>query len=127
MSQYLLATYSVEDAAPGTPPSPEEMKAFMKRVMDLEEEMDAAGAFLFGGALHGADAATVIDATGDDVITTDGPFTEAKEHIAGFYVIEAADLDDALEWAAKVTAAINHSIEVRPFRATGKVADHQPA
>ena len=53
----------------------------------------------------------------------DGPFVESKEHIAGFYIINANDLDDALAWAEKVVEALNHPIEVRPFRATGKVAD----
>ena len=52
---------------------------------------------------------------------TDGPFVEAKEHIAGFYIIEAADLDEALSWAGKVVDAIGQSIEVRPFAAAGRV------
>ena len=58
---------------------------------------------------------------------TDGPFVESKEHIAGFYVIEADDLDAALAWADKVTSCIGAPIEVRPFTATGKVADHMPS
>ena len=74
------------------------------------------------GALHGPDASTV-PRTGDrDVITTHGPFVEAKEHIAGFYIINADDLDAAaLAWGRKVVDAIRHPIEVRPFRATGRV------
>lgn len=126
MSQYLLSTHSVEGDVPGGPQSPEEMQTFMQRVMALEEEMESAGAFLFGGALHGPDAATVVADQAGDVVMTDGPFVEAKEHIAGFYIIEAADLDEALNWAGKTAAATNHPIEVRPFRATGKVADHLP-
>ena len=94
----------------------------MGRVIALEEEMDRAGAFAFGGALHGPDAATVVrGGTGLDKVTTDGPFVEAKEHIGGFYIINAEDLDEALAWAEKVVEAINHDIEVRPFRATGRV------
>lgn len=124
MGQYLLSTYSVADAAPGTPPSPEEMQVFMQRVIDLEADMDASGTFLFGGGLHGVDAATVVDSKDGDILMTDGPFAEAKEHIAGFYVIEAADLDEALAWGGKVAAAVGHAIEVRPFRATGRVKDH---
>lgn len=54
---------------------------------------------------------------------TDGPFVESKEHIGGFYIINADDLDKALAWAGKVVDATNHPIEVRPFQATGKVAD----
>lgn len=127
MSHYLLSTFAVEGAVPGAPSTPEEMQAFMENVIALEAEMDEAGAFVFGGALHGPDAATVLAGSGGEVVLTDGPFIEAKEHIAGFYIIEAEDLDAALAWARKVVAAINHPIEVRPFRATGKVADSMPA
>lgn len=124
MSQYLLSTYSVEDEVPaGPPPSPEQMQVFMQRVIDLEAEMDAGGTFVFGGALHGTDAATVVRAGEADAIMTDGPFAESKEHIAGFYVINANDLDAALAWATKVADCIDRPIEVRPFRATGRLAD----
>ena len=121
MSQYLLSTYSVKDEVPEAPPTPEEMGAFMKRVASLETEMEASGAFVFGGALHGPDAATVVRVGDGDLVMTDGPFVEAKEHIGGFYIINADDLDAALAWARKVVDAIKHPIEVRPFRATGRV------
>lgn len=124
MSQYLLSTYRVEDEVPGAPQSPEEMQAFMQRVIELEAAMDERGTFVFGGALHGVDAATVVSNRDGEVLMTDGPFAEAKEHIAGFYIINAADLDEALSWAGKVADATRHPIEVRPFFATGKVADH---
>ena len=121
MNQYLLSVYD-DGSAGAAPPAPEEMQAFMGRVIALEEEMDRAGAFAFGGALHGPEAATVVrGGTGLDKVTTDGPFVEAKEHIGGFYVINAENLDEALAWAEKVVEAINHAIEVRPFRATGRV------
>lgn len=126
MSQYLLSTYTSVDGAPTPPGSPEEMRAFMGRVIALEADMTSSGTFLFGGALHGPDAATVVRATDADMIMTDGPYVEAKEHIAGFYVIEAADLDEALAWARRVVDAIRRPIEVRPFQATGRVADHIP-
>lgn len=126
MNQYLLSTWAVEGAVEGAPASPEEMQAFMQRVIALEAEMEEAGAFAFGGALHGPDAATVVRSSDGEVLMTDGPFAEAKEHIAGFYIINAEDLDAALAWADKVVAAIQHPIEVRPFRATGKVADSMP-
>ncbi len=127
MSKYLLSTYAVEEGVPeGAPTSPEEMQAFMQRVIDLEAEMDQTATFVFGGALHGVDAATVVRSADGDALMTDGPFPEAKEHIAGFYVIDAADLDEALAWAGKVAEATNHPIEVRPFRATGRVSDHMP-
>ena len=121
MSQYLLSTYAVEGEVPGAPRTPEEMQAFMERVAALEAEMEASGTFVFGGALHGPDATTVVRVRDGDPVMTDGPFVEAKEHIAGFYVINADDLDAALAWAGKVADATNHPIEVRPFRATGRV------
>jgi hypothetical protein len=121
MTQYLLSTYAVEGEVPGAPRTPEAMQAFMERVAALEAEMEASGTFVFGGALHGPDAATVVRVRDGDVVMTDGPFVEAKEHIAGFYIINADDLDAALAWAGKVADATNHPIEVSPFRATGRV------
>lgn len=126
MSQYLLSTYAVEGGVPGAPMTPELMQTFMERVIALEAEMDASGTFVFGGALHDPDAATVVRMGDADVVMTDGPFAESKEHIAGFYIINVDDLDAALAWAGKVADATNHPIEVRPFRATGRVADHMP-
>ena len=121
MTQYLLSTYAVEGEVPGAPSTPEAMQAFMERVAALEAEMEASGTFVFGGALHGPEAATVVRVHDSDPVMTDGPFVEAKEHIAGFYIINADDLDAALAWAGKVADATNHPIEVRPFRATGRV------
>ena len=121
MSQYLLSTYAVEGEAAPAPATSDEMRAFMDRVVALEDEMEATGTFVFGGALHGPDAATVVRTGDGDLVMTDGPFVEAKEHIAGFYIINADDLDAALAWAGKVVEAIRHPIEVRPFRATGRV------
>ena len=126
MNQYLLSTYRIEGDVPGAPSSPEEMQVFMGRIIALEAEMDESGTFLFGGALHGSDAATVVDTNESGAVMTDGPFAESKEHIAGFYIINAEDLDAALAWAGKVAEATQHPIEVRPFRATGRVADHMP-
>ncbi|MGQ0600139.1 MAG: YciI family protein, partial [Anaerolineales bacterium] len=126
MSQYLLSTFAVEGQVPGAPRTPQEMQTFMERVIALEAEMDASGTFVFGGGLHGPDAATVVRTGDGDVVMTDGPFVEAKEHIAGFYIINADDLDAALTWASKVVKALNHPIEVRPFRATGRVKDSMP-
>ena len=124
MGHYLLSTYDVEGEVPGAPGTPEEMQAFTERVMALEAEMDASGTFVFGGALPGPDAATVVRSSDGDAVATEGPFAEAKEHIAGFYIINADDLDAALAWSGKVADATNHPIEVRPFRATGRMADH---
>ena len=116
MPKYMLAVHSVEGDAPDQM-TEEEMQHSWKQVQILEEDMRAAGAWVFGGALHGPDTATVVRPSGGDVLTTDGPFAESKEHLGGFYLIEAPDLDAALAWASKVTAAIKKPIEVRPFRA----------
>jgi len=121
LNQYLLSTYAVEGEVPGAPSTPEEMQTFMERVTTLEAEMDASGTFAFGGALNGPDAATVVRGSDGDVVMTDGPFAKSKNNIAGFYIINAADLDSALAWAGKVVDATNHPIEVRPFRATGRL------
>ncbi len=114
MSQYLLSLHMVEGQE-RKQPSPEEMEAFMEQINNLEAEMRAAGAFVFTGGLHGPDAATVVRSNDGDMVITDGPFAESKEHIAGFYVIDAADLDEALTWAGKVVDTVHAPIEVRPF------------
>lgn len=114
MSEYLLSVHTVEGQGRG-PTTPEEAEAFMQRIDALEAEMRASGAFVFTGGLHGPDAATVVRRTDGDLVMTDGPFVESKEHIGGFYVIDAADLDEALAWAGKVVDCINAPIEVRPF------------
>lgn len=121
MNQYLLSTYRVEGDVPGAPAGPDEMKTFLERVMALEEEMVSEGAFRFGGALSGPDRASVVSET--NLLATDGPFPEAKEQIAGFYIIDAPDDESAREWAKKVAEATRHPIEMRPFSATGLVKD----
>jgi hypothetical protein len=115
MAQYLLSTYSVEGEVRG-PTTDEEMHEFMSKVNALEEEMRSSGTYVFGGALHGPDTATVVRVSDGDVLTTDGPFAESKEHLGGFYIIEAEDLDSALGWASKTAAVVSHPIEVIPFR-----------
>jgi hypothetical protein len=114
MPRYLLSVHSVEGEA-RDPMTDEEMQESWKQLHVLEEEMLAAGAWVFSGRLHEPHTATVVRVSGGEVMTTDGPFVEAKEHLGGFYVIEAEDLDAALAWASKVTAAIRVPIEVRPF------------
>ena len=84
------------------------MQAFMQRVVAVVAEMEASGTFVFGGALHDPAAATVLRVDDGDLVMTDGPFVEAKEHIAGFCIINADDLDAALAWAGKVGDAIDH-------------------
>jgi len=114
MSQYLLSVHSVAGEV-REPMSDEEMQQFMTQIRALEEEMRAAGAWVFGGRLHEPDTATVVRMSDGEVLTTDGPFMESKEHLGGFYIVEAEDLDAALAWAAKTTAIVGPPIEVRPF------------
>jgi hypothetical protein len=113
MTQYLLSVHSVD----GTPmPSDEEMQAAFAAVDAFNTEVQAAGAWVFAGGLLPPQSATVVDATGGQVVTTDGPFAETKEQLGGFWVIEAPDLDAALAWAAKGSTACRNPVEVRPFQ-----------
>jgi hypothetical protein len=113
MTQYLLSVAMID----GEPMPPEEdMQRAFEQVDRFNAEVQAAGAWVFGGGLMPVTAATVVRADGGEVLVTDGPFTESKEHIGGFWVIEAADLDAALAWAAKATRACEKPVEVRPFQ-----------
>jgi hypothetical protein len=117
MVHYMLSVHTGPDRT-GAPPTAEQMQETMHRINRLEDELKSTGAWVFSGRLAEADTATVVRAAGPDgtdVLTTDGPYLESKEHIGGFYVIAVADLDAALGWAARVTAIIGAPIEVRPF------------
>ena len=114
MTRYLLSVHTVEGEA-RDPMTDEEMQQTYKQVLLIEEEMKSAGAWVFSGRLHEPDTASVVRQSDGDVLTTDGPFAESKEHLGGFYIIEADDLDAALAWASKVTEVIKTPIEVRPF------------
>jgi hypothetical protein len=113
MPEYLLSVHMVE----GAPPLDEATTAAMYRDVDtLNAELQAEGAWVFAGGLHPPETATVVQLRDGEVITTDGPFAEAKEHIGGFWVIAAADLDEALAWAGRATRACQSPVEVRPFQ-----------
>jgi hypothetical protein len=114
MTIYLLSVHHSPDAPP---PSPEEMQQAFKQVEDFNAEVHAAGAWVFAGGLESPEIATVVNAKDGDVVITDGPFAETKEHLGGFWVITAPDLDAALEWAKKGSAACMGPVEVRPFQA----------
>ena len=86
------------------------------KVGAVHEEMTATGTWVFGGGLVPASSATVLQADGDTVSMTDGPYAETKEQMGGFWVIEAADLDAALEWGRKCAVACEGPVEVRPFQ-----------
>ena len=112
MTQYLLALY--RDYA--VPISPERSQQVWAGVNSLGDRITDAGAFVFkGGMQGGAESATVVRQSGGDFLMTDGPFTETKEHLAGFWIINAADLDEALEWAKLAAVAEQRPIEVRPL------------
>ncbi len=117
MGQYMLSVHSVEGEV-RDPMTDEEMRQSYQQLGILEEEMKSVGAWVFSGRLHEPDTATVVRLSGGEVVTTDGPFVESREHLGGFYIIQAADLDAALTWASKVTAAIKVPIELRPFAET---------
>jgi hypothetical protein len=113
MTQYLMAVYMVE----GEPvPAPDVIEQMYKDVDAFNQEIIAAGKWVFGGGLQPADIATVVDASGAEVITTDGPLPEAKEQIGGFWVLNCADLDEALALAARASKACRGRVEVRPFQ-----------
>jgi hypothetical protein len=112
VKQYLLSIYHPDEPIP----EPEVMEKIVRDVTALNEELQAAGAWVFAAGLHPSTTATVLQARGGDVLVTDGPFAEGKEHIGGFWVIKALDLDAALEWGRKATRACTAPVEVRPLR-----------
>ena len=112
MKQYLLSVYHPE----GGIPEPAVMEKIAADVDALNTELQRAGAWVFAGGLYPSSTATVVRVDGGDVLITDGPFVEGKEHVGGFWVIKAPDLDSALEWGRKATRACSVPIEVRPFR-----------
>jgi len=112
MTQYLLTV--IQPAGAERPP--EDELARIRRDLDaLNGEMRAAGASVFSGGLHAPDTATVLRPRDGEVITIDGPFAEGKEYVGGFSIVEAPDLDAALEWGRRLSAATTLPIEVRPF------------
>ena len=113
MTQYLLAVHGAEDSSYATP---EDMQAAFEAVNVFNADVQAAGAWVFAGGLQPASTATVVRVTDGDVLTTDGPYLETKEHIGGFWVIDVADLDVALDCARKGSIACANPVEVRPFQ-----------
>jgi hypothetical protein len=112
MAQYLLALYRDY----GVPVPPERSEQVWAAVNELGGKLEEAGAFVFKGGLQGGgESATVVRPSGGGYLLTDGPYAETKEHLAGFWIINAADLDAALEWARLAAAAEQRPIEVRPL------------
>jgi hypothetical protein len=112
MKQYLLSIYQPD----GPTPPPEVLEQVMRDLDALNQELKAAGAWVFAGGLHAPSTATVVRPQDGDVLITDGPYAEGKEHLGGFTIIKAPDLDAALEWGRKLARATTLPIEVRPFQ-----------
>jgi hypothetical protein len=112
VKQYLLSVYQPD----GDPPAPEILGKVMQAVGAWNTELKTAGAWVFTAGLYPPDTAVVLEPSGDDVLSTDGPFVEGKEHIGGFTIIKAADLDAALRWGRELARVTTLPIEVRPLR-----------
>jgi hypothetical protein len=113
MKQYLLTIYQPD----GPPPPKEILEPVMRDVTRVADEMKAAGAWVFSAGLHPPESATVLSNRQGEMLVTDGPYIEGKEHVGGFTVIQAPDLDAALEWGRKLAGALPMlAIEVRPVR-----------
>jgi hypothetical protein len=113
MTIYLLSVHSVEGEEV---PSEEAMQAAYADTGKFNVKLQEQGAWVFGGGLHPVESATVVNATSGDVLVTDGPFAEAKEHLGGFWIIKAPDLDHAMKLAAEASFACKGAVEVRPFQ-----------
>ena len=122
MKQYLLSIYQ-----PDMPPPPDvmaRMDQIMAEVNRVTDEAKSKGVWVFNGALHAPSTATVVRIAQGDALLTDGPYAEGKEHIGGFLIVKATDLDGALEWGRKLAAALGNGsdslpVEVRPFQNEG--------
>jgi hypothetical protein len=112
MARYVLSVYQPV----GPAPAPEVLGPVRKDLENLNRDMKAAGVWVFAAGLDPAGSATVVRQQGSEVLVTDGPFIEGKEHLGGFTVIDAPDLDVALGWAAKLARATTLPIEVRPVQ-----------
>ena len=112
MQHYLLSIYQPD----GPMPAPEIMARIGHDLAVLRDELQATGAWVFAEALHPPSTATVVRVQGGEVLMTDGPFVEGKEHLGGFNIVAAPDLDAALVWGRKLAQATTLPVEVRPFR-----------
>ena len=111
MTVYMLSVHGADDFTPDY-----DIEQAYADVDKVNQEMMQKGVWVFGGGLHPSDTATVVRSDGGEIVTTDGPYLESKEHIGGFWIIKAKDLDEALGWAEKATVACRGPVEVRPFQ-----------
>ena len=112
MKQYLISIYQPD----GPPPPPEILDKVMADIEAIRAELKNAGSWVFSGGLHAPSTATVLRPKDGDVLVTDGPFAEGKEHLGGFTILKAPDLDAALAWGRRYAQATTLPIEVRPFQ-----------
>ena len=126
MKLYLLSIYQPD----GDPPAPAVLAKVMAEIETIKQdltneiaslstinrELRSTNSWVFAGGLHPPDTATVVRVKNEETLMTDGPFVEGKEHLGGFTVIKAADLDVALEWGRRFASATTLPIEVRPFQ-----------
>lgn len=119
MKQYLLSIYQPD----GPPPPPDALRTVMDDLTAFIAETKSAGAWVFNGGLHPPSTATVVRVRGSDALITDGPFMEGKEHIGGFVVLKAHELDVAVDWARRLARILTLpgreaglAVEVRPFQ-----------
>lgn len=110
--RYMLLIYAEEAVENAL--SEDQMGQLMQEYQEFSAELEGAGAFLEGARLRPLETATTVRIRNDEVLGTDGPFAETKEALGGYYLIEAANLDAALDWARKVPSAKLGSVEVRP-------------
>jgi hypothetical protein len=113
MKQYLMSVHYVEGQPP---PAEAETQQMYADVNAYNQKLQESGQWVFAGGLYPPTSATVVRATGGDVVITDGPFPESKEQLGGFWVIKANDLDAALALAAEASTACQGPVEVRPFQ-----------
>jgi len=117
MTQYLLSVHGPAELTEiGNYPDKEAMDKAMADTAAFNERLRAGGHLVYANGLASATTATVVDGTGDTPVFTDGPYLESKEYLGGFWVIEAADLDQALALAAEGSKACQGKVEVRPFQ-----------
>jgi|SRR4051812_35800210 hypothetical protein len=110
MPQYMLLIYT----DPANVPGPDSQEGSMESWMSYTAALQESGTMVAGDALEGPDTATTVRVREGDTVVSDGPFAETKEILGGYYLIDVADLDAALEWAAKMPNITYGSVEVRP-------------
>ncbi|WP_136611654.1 YciI family protein [Sinomonas albida] len=111
MTQYLVSMYQPD----GIVPPPEVLGPIMEKIGAFNEDLQAAGAWVFGNGLLDPSSATVLKLDGGEVLVTDGPYLEGKEHLGGFDILDCPDLDAALVWGRRLAEITGLPIEVRPF------------